>query len=111
MFMKLIVAMVASVTLLSGCEAMRVIAPQTAAGFQAGGILGALDGATGAVLARCRTLDGLIVRVAVDSLAIETGAGDTAARLRAAREKACRVAANVGTLVDAGEEVPLDADL
>ena len=76
----------------SGCETVRTLAPQTTAGFEANGILGALDGASGAIVARCRTLDGGSVRVAIDGLASLAGQGILLADIRDAREKACAAA-------------------
>ena len=85
---------------LAGCEAARTLAPQTTAGFEAGGLLGALDGASGAILARCRTLDGVEVRVAVDSAALATDQTDTVERIRESRQRACAVAGAVALLGD-----------
>ena len=87
-----------------GCEAMRTIAPQTTAGFEANGILGALDGASGAVLARCRTLDGGRVRVAVDNLASLTDQGILLADIRDVRERACTAASLVQGVDADGED-------
>ena len=78
-----------------GCEAMRTIAPQTTAGFEANGILGALDGASGAIIARCRTLDGGRVRVAIDGLADLTDQGILLTDIRDVRERACAAASLV----------------
>lgn len=88
--MKLI-AIAAAVLTLSGCEAMRTVAPQTVAGFETNGVLGALDGATGAILARCLTLDGQVLRVAVDDLALNTGTGNLVNDIRVRRQQACAV--------------------
>lgn len=97
--MKLVLCVVGALSL-TGCAAIKEIAPQTAAGFATGGVLGALDGASGAILARCQTLDGSMVRVAVDNLAVETGQGRLIDRVRGARERACRIASNVSVFVD-----------
>ena len=80
---------------LAGCEAARTIAPQTTAGFEAGGILGALDGASGALVARCRTLDGGNVRVAIDNVAAFLDQGILLSGIRDVRERACAAAALV----------------
>ena len=75
--------------------ALRVVAPQTVAGFETGGVLGALDGASGAILAQCQTLNGSLIRVAIDDIAFETGAGSLVDSVRAARAKACRLAGSI----------------
>lgn len=97
---------------LAGCEAMYRVAPQTSAGFEAGGVLGALDGASGAILARCRTLDGALIRVAIDDVATLTSGTDAVARVREARKAACARAAAVAFVVDVAEggvdETPID---
>ena len=85
---------------LAGCDAARVIAPQTTAGFESNGILGALDGASGAILAKCQTLDGQELRVAIDTVGETTGKGELVDRVRAARKKACATAARVSAFVD-----------
>jgi hypothetical protein len=92
------IAIAAGVLALSACETMQVLAPQSVAGYEAGGILGAIDGATGAVLARCRTLDGAEVRVAIDGLSGATGLGIDA--VRAERQKACAVVGAVALVGD-----------
>jgi hypothetical protein len=92
------IAIACAVLTLAGCETMRAVAPQTVAGFEANGVLGALDGATGAVLARCRTLDGEEIRVAIDGLAGLTGLGLDYAREQ--RRKACAVVGAVAILGD-----------
>lgn len=89
------VSMLAVIAALAGCDVLRKVGPQTVAGFEANGILGALDGASGAILARCRMLDGSIVRIAVDDLAILAGQGDLVTRVGAARARACAVAGGV----------------
>jgi hypothetical protein len=99
--MKLI-AIAAAVLTLSGCEAMRTVAPHTTAGFQAGGVLGAVDGASGAVLARCRTLDGRIVRIAIDDLALGTGTGALVNGVRMRRQQACAVIGAVHVIAGEG---------
>lgn len=96
-----LVALILGVTFLGGCEALRTIAPQTVAGFEANGLIGAVDGASGAILATCRTLDGQVIRVAVDGLALETGAGDLVERVRAARHRTCAIAGGVSVLAAA----------
>ena len=97
-----IVAIAAAVLTLAGCESMRTVAPNTTAGFEAGGVLGALDGASGAVLARCRTLDGQVVRVAVDDLALGTGTTDRLDDIRARRQQACALIGAVQVIADGG---------
>ncbi|MEM7189363.1 MAG: hypothetical protein AAF439_07110 [Pseudomonadota bacterium] len=93
-------AILAAATVLGGCEAARVVAPQTTAGFETGGVLGALDGASGAILAKCKTLDGVSFRVAVDTVGETVGQGDLVDRVRAARKKACATAGRVAAFVD-----------
>lgn len=83
----------------TACEQIRELAPRTTAGFEAGGILGALDGASGAVLARCKTLDGLTIRVALDGLVESVGDADTLSRARELRQAACQNAARVHAAV------------
>ncbi|MEM7059698.1 MAG: hypothetical protein AAF557_19100 [Pseudomonadota bacterium] len=83
----------------SGCDPFRMIAPRTVSGFQSGGILGALDGATGAILARCKTLDGVTVRVAVDGLADLAGQSDRLGQVRDLRETACENASRVNAVL------------
>ena len=79
----------------SACDQLYQIAPRTTAGFEAGGVLGALDGASGAVLARCKTLDGLTIRVALDGIADQAGGADALNRARELRQAACQNAARV----------------
>ncbi len=93
-----VIRIAAAVLTLAGCETIGSFAPQTVAGFEAGGILGAVDGATGAILARCRLLDGQEIRVAVDGLAGRTGLD--VEQIRAERVKACAVAGAVALLGD-----------
>ncbi|MEM9045750.1 MAG: hypothetical protein AAGC81_13760 [Pseudomonadota bacterium] len=83
---------------LAGCDTLEDIAPQTVAGFESGGILGALDGASGAILARCRGLDGEEFRVAVDTLGAQTGAAQTVEAVRAERQKICATAGAIAVL-------------
>ncbi|MEM9100554.1 MAG: hypothetical protein AAGC79_18760 [Pseudomonadota bacterium] len=92
------IAIFAIAGLLCGCEALERVAPQTVAGFESGGILGALDGASGAVLARCRRLDGEEFRVAVDTIGAEAGASMTVQSLRVERQKICATAGAVAVL-------------
>lgn len=75
--------------MLAGCGSPQFaqMFPQTAAGWDAGGVLGALDGATGAVLVRCRTLDGDVVRIAVDDVAASFGTDVD--HIRMIRQQAC----------------------
>ncbi len=93
--MKHILAVCLVAVSVSGCEALRVVAPQTVAGFETGGVLGALDGASGAILARCKTLNGSLIRVAIDDIALETGSDPLVERVRVARAKACSLAGGV----------------
>ncbi len=86
---------------LASCGLVREIAPNTVAGFETGGVLGALDGASGALLARCRTYDGQVIRVAIDNLAVETGTGSVLDRIRAARQRACTIAGAVHDVANA----------
>lgn len=108
--MKMLVTSLLMVAL-CGCEAARRVAPQTTAGFETGGVLGALDGATGAVLARCRTLDGALIRVAIDDVAALTGSGSTVNSLREARIAACARARAVAFLVDVVDGTDHDSAL
>lgn len=107
--MSRILLVAAAALTLSGCEAVRTIAPQTVAGFESNGLIGAVDGASGAILARCKTLDGSVVRVAVDGLSVSTGTSSLVDRVREARQRACGIASNVNVLVDETEgELPAD---
>ncbi|MEM9737392.1 MAG: hypothetical protein AAF908_12435 [Pseudomonadota bacterium] len=90
--------MMVLVLALSACATLESVAPRTVAGFRTGGILGALDGATGAILARCRRYDGTEFRIALETLAVETGAGDNLVRLREKRLSACRAAGAISVL-------------
>ena len=85
---------------IGGCEAAETIAPRTTAGFEEGGVVGALGGASGALLATCRTLDGEVAQVAVDGLALATGTADALAAARAARRRACAAAGAVHAISD-----------
>lgn len=87
--------LLAIITSVSACDPFRMIAPRTVAGFESGGLLGALDGASGAILARCETLDGLTIRVALDGVADLAGQSDRLGRARELREAACRGASQV----------------
>lgn len=100
-----VIAIAASVLTLAGCETMRTVAPQTVAGFEANGVLGAIDGATGAILTRCRTLDGREIRIAFDGLA-DTAASDIE-QIRAERQKACAVV-NAVAIFGAGLALPAE---
>lgn len=91
--------------LLAGCETMRTIAPQTTTGFERGGVFGALDGASGAILARCRLLDGEVLRGAIDQAAADTGTGDALADIRARRRQLCAVLGAVNLIT--GHELDL----
>lgn len=83
----------------AACEPLRLIAPRTTAGFETGGVLGALDGASGAILARCKTLDGLTIRVALDGIADGVGLSDNLDRARELRQTACQNASRVKSVV------------
>ena len=96
--MKFIPIAAIAVLSLAGCETMQTLAPQTVAGFEAGGVLGAIDGATGAILARCRMLDGSEMRVAIDGLTSTTGVDIE--QVRDERQKACAVVGAVAVLGD-----------
>jgi hypothetical protein len=101
-----VIAIAAAVLTLAGCETMRTVAPHTTAGFESGGVLGALDGASGAVLARCRTLDGQVVRVAVDDVALGTGTTDTVEDIRVRRQQACALIGAVQIIAEADAPAP-----
>lgn len=77
---------------LAGCEFMRTVAPQTTAGFDENGIIGALDGASGAIVAGCETIDGVQVRVAIDAVGDLANAGSTIDKVRSFRERICETA-------------------
>lgn len=101
-----VIAIAAAVLTLAGCETMRTAAPHTTAGFEAGGVLGAFDGASGAVLARCRTLDGQVVRVAIDDVALGTGREDAVDDIRLRRQRACALIGAVHMLADTDAPAP-----
>ncbi|MEM1382162.1 MAG: hypothetical protein AAF713_01390 [Pseudomonadota bacterium] len=86
---------------LAGCGAIKATFPNTYAGYEAGGVLGALDGMTGSILARCQAVDGTEIRVAIDGVALAAGQEDPVERIRAARMRACQTAGAVHVLVDA----------
>lgn len=90
----------AAMLAIGGCEVARTIAPNTTAGFEENGVLGALEGASGALLVTCRTLDGEVVRVAVDGLALATGTTDAITAIRSLRQKACAAAGAVHVISD-----------
>lgn len=77
------------------------IAPQTAAGFRANGIVGGLDGLSGAVIALCERADGERFRVAVDALASEIGTVSSVEAIREKRAKACAVAGGARLVAEA----------
>lgn len=87
----------------SACDPFRMIAPRTTAGFESGGVLGALEGASGAILARCRTLDGVTIRVTLDGLADLAGQSGKLDQARDLREEACRRASRVNAAAQAIE--------
>lgn len=98
----------AAILAITGCEVARTIAPHTTAGFEEGGVLGALEGASGALLATCQTLDGEVVRVAFDGLALATGTEGPLMGIRAARQKACAAAGAIHVISDElGGEAPI----
>lgn len=76
--------------------------PNTTQGFEQGGILGAVDGATDAILARCRMLDGAETTLVVDSAAAAVGSEATSAvdRIRVVRRRACELAGAVQFFAD-----------
>ena len=47
---------------IGGCEVARTIAPNTTAGFEEGGVLGALEGVSGALLATYHGVQGMRVQ-------------------------------------------------
>ena len=95
------ISMLAVIAALAGCDVLRKVGPQTVAGFEANGILGALDGASGAILAKCDMLDGSTLRVAVDNLGDLTGTGTLVDRVAHARARACRVIGGVQAVANA----------
>lgn len=92
------IIMAAALLVLPGCETVRTLAPQTAAGFEANGVIGAVDGASGAIVARCLSPEGVRYRVALDVLAEEVGLALPLAEVRKRQDKACRVAGAVRDL-------------
>ena len=96
----------AAMLAIGGCEVARTIAPNTTAGFEENGVIGALEGASGALLVTCRTLDGEVVRVAVDGLALTTGTTDAITAIRAARRKACAAAGTIHIISDSLDGQP-----
>ena len=77
---------------------LKMLFPNTVAGFEQGGILGAVDGAAGAVTVQCARLDEPEVRAAFDALAAATDQTAVLAGIRAVRAKGCTVAASAGLL-------------
>lgn len=78
--------------LLGGCATLRTLAPQTVDGFETNGLIGAIDGASGAIQARCRRLDGTVLRVALDDLAHLSDRSDLLADTRRTRRHVCAMA-------------------
>ena len=83
---------------------MEKIAPNTVAGFNDNGIIGAFDGATGAIMARCKLVDGTEVRIAAEEFADEINALVALGKLRSAREKICSTVADARALGDAVDQ-------
>lgn len=81
------------VTTLFVVSACSTLTPQTYAGWQAGGLPGALNALSGAIVAKCKTLDGREFTINVDNLANAVGAVDSLEEVREKRKRAC-VAAN-----------------
>lgn len=85
----------------------RQAAPRTTAGWDSGGLVGAIDGAAGAIVVICQTLDGEQVRVLVDTVAALAGREATVDNIRSVREGACLAAG----LVDASLAAPAVAPM
>lgn len=94
----------AAMLTLGGCGVMQTVAPHTTAGFREGGVLGAVQGVSGALLVTCRTLSGAPMRVAVGNLADATGAMDELAKARAIRQQACAAIGAVHVISNGMEE-------
>ena len=76
--------------------------PMTHAGFQANGIVGAVDGFTGGVVALCETADGEQFTVASNALADEFGASNTVDSIREFRQGLCAKAGAVHVVAGLG---------
>lgn len=83
--------------------------PNTTAGYEQGGILGALDGASSALLARCQMLDGEEVQAVIDTAAAGIGpaASEAVEQIRALRRRACAAIGAVNFFVD-GAWIPVE---
>ena len=68
-----------------GCAQLKQAFPQTVAGWEANGFVGAVDGATGAIIAICEKLDGERFRVAIDNAAERFGVETTLEKVREIR--------------------------
>lgn len=82
--------------LLAGCEFVKEFAPNTHAGFEAGGVIGALQGGAGAVVVQCKRLDGELVTLTIDGVAAAAeelsglSATDLVDKVRERRRRFCR---------------------
>ncbi len=114
--MKTLVALAAALLVLAGCArdpdgsidwrgSVKQALPRTTAGYEQGGVIGALDGAAGAMVVICQTLDGEEIRVLVDTAAALAGRQATVENIRSVRQSACQLAG----LVDASVAAPVTA--
>ena len=82
----------AGAALLGGCASLATLAPETTAGFQEDGVLGAVEGASGVVRRGCGVIAAPELQIAIDALGAVTGSGSIVAPVRAVRRQVCGVA-------------------
>lgn len=108
--MKLMICAVALGMMLSGCEVTREADGRSTGGVDAIAVSRGLDAAAAAIAVQCATLDDVLVRLTVDSVARITGNTRRIERLRAERRQVCAEAAvrkmGAGGEIGAGEHAP-----
>lgn len=92
-------AMMATV-LIGGCSTLRVVAPETVAGYEADGLHGAILGATGVARRVCQRADSERLRETVTSVGATLGADDAVETLRSTQQTVCHYANGLGAVAD-----------
>lgn len=109
--MKLVIPMLVAALTLAGCATVppwvEKAFPRAAAGYEAGGVLGAIDGATGTILVICRKLDGETFTASVDYAAEVFTVEDEVAYVRNIRKKICEGVGAIAVLVEAATAKPV----
>ena len=77
------------------------VAPNTAQGFRAGGLVGGAAAMSGQVLVQCERLDGTEITVAVDGFAENISAETAVDRVRGWRKQACETVGAIDPLLSA----------